>query len=218
MSLIPGALTTIAALRLYLDRHRTEVQTGTLSDGDLEVWINCCSASAEIYCKRWIAARSATVYVPYTGDVIALSGPGAPDGAFPIRSVTSVVLEHRDGTSETLDQSDVTGWSALHLDQRKGLIQQHGFCGTTRDEWAVTGEFGLLPLTGGALDATATATEARDYATIAQAVTLWCARSAAVRIGGQQSISFDMARLAVDNADIPSQVRALLDPFTRPSL
>lgn len=221
MALNPVALTTIAALRLYLDRHRTEVSTGTLSDADLTVWINACSAAVEAHCDRWLAARTETVYVPFDGSLIDLSGPLCADGAYPVRSLTSLSLLHVGGTSDVIGQVDTAtggGWYANAHDLRMGFIHQRGVAAVATDVWALTGTFGLLPVTGGALDSGATSTEARDYATINQAVTLWCARRATQRIPGQQSLSLDQMRLQLDTSPIPDEVSFLLERYRRPSL
>ena len=222
MALVSNALVTIEMLRSYIDREMTGNNTGTLSDDNLALWINMCTAGAERTCQRWLGVRTATVETHPSGHVVGLSTCmcDAP-GAYPIRSITSLVLAHKDGSSETvpaLSQGGSSGWHAYASDLHAGLIYVDGVSPSASDMWQVTGTFGLLPVTNGALDADATVDEHNAYDELSSAILAWAAQKAAFPVADDARVSLDAMTMVNENNDIPKRVWQVLVHYRRISL
>lgn len=221
MDLDPVALTSIADLRLFLDRDYSGSTRGTLSDLQLSSLINRVSAECEMYCHRWLVQRTTEVTVPARGQlpgIISLSGPRGIDGAYPIQDITSIALEHRDGSVKNVAESrslSTSGWYSSAHDKLIGIIRLDGVDVEQTDTWYIDGTFGVVPVTNGALAEDATTQETTDYNMLSRAALLWCAKASSVRNPDESSVQMNMYRMSISTNDCPYEVREILTHFRR---
>ena len=202
---LPDPLTP-DTLRAFLAKGDTPSTDGTLSDEELQRFINTAAARIETECDRWIVARAATIEFPVKVERHQCEVRCYKERALPIQSISAVQLVTADGT--VIDVSErgdppTRGWHRRSDLDRRGILlcdtpsQLHEGC-----TWRVTGVFGFDPTVN-----------VRELSDLAEAIKLWAADTWASRIPSSDSLHVEGMTMSFTPGRINLRIVGILEKY-----
>ena len=216
MALSWDALTTVEAMRAYVEREKTATLSGRFADEWMERVINATSAAIATYCQRQLIAPATAITYTLTGD----GGSLLLLPEYPVVSITSVKNLASAETIPARTTFGGTGYSLSDADTLAGMIRLHGYV-TDSDSAAVEvkARLGYDATTAGSLTPTRVTREHRvALDQIESACLQWAALLFSMPIPSAETVQMDQVAYTIREQSIPTRVRQLLEPYRRYAL
>ena len=201
MPLSADALTTVAHMRAYLQRSRTDTTAGRFTDAEMEALIESTSAAIAGYTQRQLIAPTlAQFYTLSATDSVRLQLP-----EWPIVAISSL----------TIDGGDEIDWIASDDDYLAGIITlKNTTSGVPPQLITCVARLGYDPTAITFQDRISRAHKVA-LAQLESACLQWAAMLFTAPIPSAETVQVDQVAFTVRESEIPMRVRGILQGYVR---